>query len=199
MQKVNVITHKSSVYHIWGCPYLKHADKNHLQILSDYAVKSGQYRPCKYCGYSKNLPFKAQADKLSRYCEENNYQYQLEKDNLLIQTDISFWKVLYLPYRGKFILLHGNHRPNSSEIHPYSDHMYHRQKDVPMKETLGEYLTYIRRHDQAKKDFHNKLDNLAGRTQITNKKHSKGVTKRVMNLFDMLEKNDPSLKQYSFA
>ena len=158
-----------------------------------------------YCEAQKRLnsktikAYRIDLTQFCRYCEENNYQYQLEKDNLLIQTDISFWKVLYLPYRGKFILLHGNHRPNSSEIHPYSDHMYHRQKDVPMKETLGEYLTYIRRHDQAKKDFHNKLDNLAGRTQITNKKHRKGVTKRVMNLFDMLEKNDPSLKQYSFA
>ena len=89
MQKVNITTHKSNVYHIWGCPYLKNADKNHFQILSDYAVKSGRYRPCKYCGYSKDLPFKAQADKLSRYCEENNYQYQLEKENLLNDQEFS--------------------------------------------------------------------------------------------------------------
>lgn len=199
MQKFNVTTHKSQVYHLQGCPYLKKARPENIRFINNYKASSGAYRPCRYCTNSKNLAFKAQADKLTCYCEQNDYQYMIGQKELLIQTDISYWKVVYLPRRESFILFHGNKKPNSQEIHPYEEYMYHRQKDVPMKNTLEEYLSYIRSHDRNKKRFHDNLPNLAGRQRITNKNHRRGVTKRVMNLFDQLERQDPSLKQYSFA
>ena len=199
MQKFNVTTHKSPVYHLQGCPYLEKAKKENIQFISNYSAMSGKYRPCRFCTNSKNIAFKAQAEKLSRYCRDNEYQYQIGQKELLIQTDVSYWKVLYLPQRETFILFHGNKKPDSKELQMYEEYMYHRQKDVPMKNTLDEYLSYIRSHDQNKKRFHDNLSNLSGRQRITNKNHRKGVTKRVMHLFDQLERQDPSLKQYSFA
>lgn len=81
---------------------------------------------------------------------------------------------------------------------------YHLQMDVPWEQSPYKHIKYIYRHDEAKKIEKEDYRNLPQKTkrekhyyQQAKRREQRKSTRRVMNIFEQLERKE-DIKQYSF-
>ncbi|MBP5261752.1 MAG: hypothetical protein J6Z43_06475 [Clostridiales bacterium] len=135
------------IYHEHDCPYAKRlAKENTRKVDEDYALER-ELIPCKHC-QSLNYIFHSGMDSYVSKMRAKHLSYMLNGNWLLVQTDISFWKIGYDRYSRDFFLFHGNTAPADSTVEVHEKNEYHRQADVMHQDSIAQYLDYIYEHDR---------------------------------------------------
>ena len=131
--------------------------------------------PCSHCRTLTYIFEKNSEDYISQM-KSMNLTYRLTPYWLLVQTEISFWKIGFDAKRNRFYLFHGNKSPISSEVldHAHSD--YHRQGDVRYAYSITKYLRYIHSHDVYRKREDGDI-----RVLTYGKRHKNKLAKRIKN------------------
>ena len=107
------------------------------------------------------------------YANENGMIYRMVDNQLIVLTEIAYWRIVYLPDWRSFVLYHGNTIPNDIDPANYVDAEYHFQKDVKPTESLYDLLVYIRLHDDFKLSQLGTVDEMPRRTKKQKKRYNK--------------------------
>ena len=186
-----ILNRTSGIYHSKNCFHAMKIRKKNREKVGIRNIFEDHLTPCKYCQSMKFI-FKEHKEGLTGFADERHLTIRRTGNWLLVQTDISFWKIGYCRYNRYFYLYHGNHRPNG-EIRLYNKNEYHRQKDVMNNPSLNWYLDYIYDHDRFRslgissvknlpkatkkqRDFRNRVRNAIRRQE----------TRRVYDILDRL-------------
>ena len=109
--------------------------------------------------------FMQELTEIESFCTENNMVYQLIDDQLIIITDISYWKIDFLPDWDCFVLYHGDYIPSDVNPETYVDAEYHHQKDAKFTGCLMRFLIYIRNHDRFRYGLIRNVEKMPRRTK----------------------------------
>ena len=101
-------------------------------------------------GYSFLLEnkLKNEMSQIDELIENTNVEYDLIGDNIIILTEIGYWKLHYKCDKGMFVLYHGNNYPEYSDFKDYLMASYHVQLDVYRYDSIYNYFSYIKEHDE---------------------------------------------------
>lgn len=141
-----VLNKKTDVYHFERCPYAKRMRKSNKARTDDADVIRRHHRPCMYCQTMRFI-FGSNRDEYADYLAENKVAYKLDGHWLVLQTEVSFWKVRFDRSRRKFDLYHGNTRPTSDAVYRHYKEDYHKQTDIRDDFSLGQIISYVHKHD----------------------------------------------------
>ena len=189
------------IYHLEGCCCgARILGKNRMKMHRKEAEREGLH-PCKRCN-RMSYHYNAEFNGIKSYCNDNGLSFKMENDELLVQTDMGFWRIKYYPDTRYFRLYHGNFKPKSAEIRAYRWKDYHFQKDIPHARRLMEYITYIKKHDDYRRMGEDNFKALPQDSKKQKMYYRRAVNRkkredrnRVNRLFAMLEREDPSLKK----
>ena len=78
------------------------------------------------------------------------YRYAEQTDTLYFWTETGFWKVFWMEQEG-YVLYHLNNYNPDKSFGALTHGQFHRQKDVKPTFTVMQLVTYICKHDRAKK------------------------------------------------
>lgn len=170
-----VLNVATKVYHDSKCPYVSRIRKPHRKSVDLDEVIERRFEACKYCR-SMSYIFEKHKQTYEEILNSLNQSYKCTKKWLLIQTEMSFWKIGFDVQNEQFVLFHGNNKPSSNIVTEHKQGEYHRQHDVEYKNTIAEYLNYIHDHDVYEKIG---KDNVKGQTH--GKRNKRGIKKRIRN------------------
>ena len=108
---------------------------------------------------------------ISMYAYENNIEYKLIDNQLIVLTDMAYWKITYLADWDCFVLHHGNSIPDDVNPEKYVDADYHYQKDTKQSDSIMKLLTYIRLHDDFRYRMIENVESMPRRTKKQKEKY----------------------------
>ena len=108
---------------------------------------------------------------ISMYAYENNIEYKLIDNQLIVLTDMAYWKITYLADWDCFVLYHGNSIPDDVNPEKYVDADYHYQKDTKQSDSIMKLLTYIRLHDDFRYRMIENVESMPRRTKKQKEKY----------------------------
>ncbi len=91
--------------------------------------------------------FRNEEMSIGSYSYDNELEYKLINDELIVLSDMAYWRIKYLPDWDSFALYHGNSVPKDLIPENYIDADYHFQKDAKLSKSIMRHLIYIRQHD----------------------------------------------------
>ncbi len=186
----------SKVYHERNCWHLKHSKQaNWIYIKPEKADRKG-YRPCKCCSTTRfHLTYERKV--LNRFIEGKNMEYKVLDNAMFVKTEISCWKILYVPRDMTYRIYHRNKSDQPVDFqHPELEH-YHFQQDKQDATTMAACFQYIRSYDSFRKieqevGGNMKIVNISPkyRRQFINRKRRQ-EQRRLDSLFAALERRPP--------
>lgn len=155
----------AKVYHQRGCWHIKRIKNQHRMHLTNKAALKYGYRPCKCCGNLKGT-IRSLSVSLESLEKDRNLKLEYDSitDTLYIRTETGFWKI-YWKERAGLLLYHLNNYETEKTMEELKSGDFHRQRDVYETEYLQNILTYIEKHDRAKKIIADDYRNLPKKTK----------------------------------
>lgn len=149
-------------------------------------------------------PFRNQVMQIKEFTSRHCMEIAYDESALYILTDMAAWKIVYRPRRDWFQLFHAPFQGQKLTMEQAKTAYYHLQMDVPWEQSPYKHIKYIYRHDEAKKIEKEDYRNLPQKTkrekhyyQQAKRREQRKSTRRVMNIFEQLERKE-DIKQYSF-
>jgi len=157
----------SKVYHRKSCKYIKqikyYNKSTRKHDFTDFIIKG--YRPCKYC-FNIGYKYDQETKEIDNFIGDAHIKHRLIGNNLIILTEIGYWKIIYSNDCNAFVLYHGNFFPDDENPERYITSEYHLQEDAGQSQTLMKFIKYIKAHD----DFRTRqLSNIEKVPRKTNK------------------------------
>lgn len=118
-----------------------------------------------YTNNTIKTKFQMEKENISSYAYENSLVYKLINNQLIVLTDMAYWKITYLADWDCFVLHHGNTIPDDVDPAKYEDAEYHFQKDAKQSESIMQLLIYIREHDNFRYRMIENVENMPRRTK----------------------------------
>lgn len=137
------INSKEKIVHYEECHHLKNIKSENLKSFENAKeFRENGYRICSCCSSIPKL-LKKEKTEISKYCQENGLAYFMHKDELVIKTIHSKWKVLV---SGNKETLELHHKNSFRKEYSNSVTGYHRQ-NYTSKSIMG-FMEYIAQHEQ---------------------------------------------------
>ena len=143
-----------NIYHNPNCPYAKSLAKEDKRTINEHDAFERELIPCRHC-QSLSYIFQNHMESYINNLKSKHLSYMLDGNWLLIQTEVSFWKIGYDRYTQKFFLFHGNTAPEDNIVTVHDKQDYHRQSDVMFMRSITEYFDYIYEHDRFRRGDYN--------------------------------------------
>ncbi len=190
------------VYHKLSCMYAKRIKKDNCMVLGPEHAERLGYCECKFCAGLRG-EIKTGKQKMKSY--EKKYDvsivYREETDTLYVKTDVGFWKIYLNKQSKKYVLCHRNYYDKEIPFETAIYGGYHRQHDVKEMQDIHCLIEYISKHDKAKvviRDDYRKLPKATRRQKKyyhqAERKVKEQETKRIDDLFLLLEQKNPSMR-----
>lgn len=170
-----ILNRATNVYHDSKCPYVARISKTNIKRVNLDEVIEQRFTACKHCR-SMSYIFKKNEKTYVKIMKSLNQSFKCLPKWLLVQTEMSFWKIGFDVRKEQFVLFHGNNKPSDNIVAEHKHSEYHRQCDVRNKNMIAEYLNYIHNHDVYRKIG---ADNVKGLTH--SKRHKREIKKRIRN------------------
>ena len=186
---VFVLDIETDTYHHGKCPLIRTVAKENRRKITVDEVLDLDLKPCEHC-QTMGFIFESGKKRYEDNLRSKELSCRLVGNVLLVQSDISFWKIGYDRNKMTFFIYHGNHAPQSSEVETHSKREYHKQKDAPEYYALRDCFTYIYEHDRFRRGDYNGAPR-GGREQReknkrARKNNKRAERKRVYRLLDKL-------------
>ena len=105
--KTFILDKKTKVYHDDKCPCVAQIDYSNRGIVDLTDTDIPDLIPCKHCRTLTYI-FEKNREDYVKQMESMNLSYKLTEHWLLIQPEISFWKIGFDAKKNSFYLFHGN-------------------------------------------------------------------------------------------
>ena len=102
---------------------------------------------------------------LKLYALDNYMEQKLIGDQIIITTDIAYWRIIYLPDWNQFALYHGNSIPKDIDPEKYVDADYHYQKHLRLPGNIMSLFIYITNHDDYRCKMIQQVESMPRRTK----------------------------------
>lgn len=204
MKQKRIISYgaNSKIYHKPGCRYVKRILPQNQMTIRQNEAKACGCRVCRYCN-SMNYHYLTEEGAIDFYERKRKMDFKYIEGVLYVKTSISCWKIVYSRKAEMLVLYHRNRSkvPVNFDKPQYEE--YHRQEDVPYRESISSYLYYIHEHDKYR-EAQMKGEEIK---HFTNKKYQKIAKnnkrkhelQRVNYLFRMLESQNSGYKELSYC
>ena len=190
-------TSRNKVFHLSGCPYDNRIRYyNREDVKRDQALHMG-YRPCKYCS-STQAYYRIRQSFLKKMTRQYGTQFTFapDTDTLYIRTDVGFWK-MYTKRDLQYRLYHLNNFDQALTTEQMMHGKYHHQADVKLSTSPNSIITYIIKHDEAKKiiavDYRNLPQNSKKEKKYYNmakKRDHRQKRRQLSNLLDCISRGE---------
>lgn len=188
----------TNIYHRADCDCLKNVPNKKILTTSSFNMYRLGYTPCRKCAPIYKY-YDEHREAIGRIALENGLSLRLRDESLLIESQLSSWKLVCKPaYSGdglRFKLYHENTQQyrNCDIVHGEIMKKYHDQ-EVHYK-SIEENLEYIVQHDNYRKERNSRYKKTGSRTSKTgrylyNRSKNRDInisTRRVYNLIEQLE------------
>ena len=169
----------SKVYHRIHCKYVKQIKDGNKSInkrdLTEFE-KLG-YRPCKYC-FTIDFKYYREIKGINSFIGDANIKHKLIGKDLIILTEIGYWKISYSSECNAYVLYHGNYYPDDENPERYTTSEYHLQEDAGQSQAIMKFIKYIKGHDIFRQRQLDNIENLSKKTQKQKKMYKKLRKKR---------------------
>ncbi len=169
---------KSKVFHRKSCMYvnqIRYCNKcTRKNDFKDFVIMG--YRPCKYC-FSLGYKYDCEIKGIDNFIGDANIKHMLIGDDLIILTEVGYWKINYSSEHTAFVLYHGNFYPDDENPERYITSEFHLQEDAGHSQTLMKFIKYIKSHDDFRLRQLNNIDNYPRKT-LKEKKQYKRIKKK---------------------
>lgn len=174
------------VYHENFCPYILRTKKKNRKTLNEEEAKNLGYHECSFCRSAVGLAYKYRNSGLVT-------SYDSVDNAVCVRTDVGFWKAIWMDDGQKWKLFHLNHGDFDLKKKPKELMRchFHRQRDVPLTDSLGSIIAYIRRHDESVKTYEGDYRKMPTATPMQRKykKRAKNREKKksIRNVYKILD------------
>ena len=117
--------------------------------------------------------FEQEEQWIGAYAYDNYLEYKLIDNQLIVLSDIAYWKIVYLADWECFVLYHGNSIPEDIDPEKYVDADYHFQKDVKGADNIMSLIIYIKNHDDFRCKMIANVENMPRRTKKQKAQYNK--------------------------
>lgn len=194
MKPKRILSEQAKVYHRPGCRYIRAIKINNraatrsLEEIIDAKILG--YRPCKCCNTIGHL-YKQSKPEIDKY-RNKGMTIEVKKDEIIVQTTVGWWKLVYDYDTENVKLFHGDCGSNRH---------YHRQRDVKRTDSIVQLLTYIFEHDRFKEaqEKGEKLKTFtSGRARVIAERRYRGEQRRrIDSLFASIEQEHKNYRKLS--
>ena len=181
-----VVSKEGEVFHENFCPYLLRTKRKNRKTVSEEEAKKRGYRECCFCRSVKGLVYKYRKNGFETF-------YDAVDNAVCIQTEVGFWKAIWLDEEQEWRLFHLNHGDFDSKKSPKQRMRghFHRQKDVLQTSSLAKIVFYIRRHDESllksEGDYHNLPRSTPTQRKFYDRAKKRAKRKSVRNVYKILD------------
>lgn len=192
------------IYHKPGCFYANRIKPERKMSLAWKDLWGVNARPCRYCGGVRGeLRMNTSIAGLRRQ-QDISIDYEKRTDAAYARTDIGCWKICVWKKTDMYALWHRNVYDGDMSLEQAAAGAFHRQMDVKPTSSIDKLINYITAHDKAKKiirEDYRKLPQHTARQKMyyrqAERRAKRAARHRVDVLFNLIEKQDPSMKALS--
>lgn len=206
MSVKRIMSMESGIYHQPKCRYIRRIKDKNILETTQYEVQRQGFIPCKCCNTMIHH-YQSEKQSIDFFREKKGMDFLFDNRNALyVKTEVSCWKLIYLPSRERVGMYHRNHSRFPVNFQQPWRERYHKQEDRFLYVTIEDALDYIYEHDK----FRAAVDAGEIPTELSNKKYKNSVKKvirkkernRMEYLFRVIEnqaKDRNQMRQYSFC